>query len=75
MKMPNKVDAHHNLIMIPKAMGNKLAAMNRQYPNAVNLSKWYAQQSMQSNDDVLDWDEVDILVAPPQIKSPQLLEP
>ncbi|GKT40806.1 transcription-associated protein 1 [Colletotrichum spaethianum] len=43
-KMPNKVDARHYLIMILNAIGDKFVAMNRQYPNAVKLSRLYAQQ-------------------------------
>ncbi len=44
-KMPNKTDARHYLIMILNAIGDKFAAMNRQYPNAVKLSKLYAAQA------------------------------
>lgn len=44
-KLPNKVDARHYLIMILNAIGDKFAAMNRQYPNAVKLSKQYHQQA------------------------------
>jgi transformation/transcription domain-associated protein len=71
-KMENKADARHYLIMILNAIGDKFAAMNRQYPNAVKLSKLYAQQSVESPDNYLadkehapDWDEIDIFTAMP----------
>ncbi|KUJ06740.1 uncharacterized protein LY89DRAFT_790380 [Mollisia scopiformis] len=72
-KMPNKVDARHYLIMILNAIGDKFAAMNRQYPNAVKLSKLYAQQSIDASPDNYladkehppDWDEIDIFNAMP----------
>ena len=72
-KMPNKVDARHYLIMILNAIGDKFAAMNRQYPNAVKLSKLYAQQSIDASPDnyladkdhLPDWDEIDIFTAMP----------
>ncbi|CAI4210370.1 unnamed protein product [Parascedosporium putredinis] len=38
-KMPNKVDARHYLMKILNSIADKFAAMNRQYPNAVKLSK------------------------------------
>ncbi|CZR69557.1 related to the component Tra1 of the SAGA complex [Phialocephala subalpina] len=72
-KMPNKADARHYLIMILNAIGDKFAAMNRQYPNAVKLSKLYAQQSIDASPDNYladrehppDWDEIDIFNAMP----------
>ena len=72
-KMPNKVDARHYLLMILNAIGDKFAAMNRQYPNAVKLSKAYHQQTspgasdtyLADKDKVLDWDETDIFNAMP----------
>ncbi|KAH8591080.1 hypothetical protein B0O99DRAFT_551034 [Bisporella sp. PMI_857] len=72
-KMPNKIDARHYLIMILNAIGDKFAAMNRQYPNAVKLSKLYAQQSIDATpenyladkDNLPDWDEIDIFTAMP----------
>lgn len=72
-KMPNKADARHYLIMILNAIGDKFAAMNRQYPNAVKLSKLYAQQSIDASpdnyladkDNPPDWDEIDIFTAMP----------
>jgi transformation/transcription domain-associated protein len=72
-KMPNKADARHYLIMILNAIGDKFAAMNRQYPNAVKTSKLYAQQSIDASPDNYladkehppDWDEIDIFTAMP----------
>ncbi|KAH8177248.1 FAT domain-containing protein [Sarocladium implicatum] len=72
-KMPNKVDARHYLIMILNAIGDKFAAMNRQYPNAVKLSKLYHQQAQDATPDTYladkeplpDWDETDIFNAVP----------
>lgn len=72
-RMPSKTDARYYLIMILNAIGDKFAAMNRQYPNAVKLSKIYAQQSIDATadnyladkDDPPDWDEIDIFTAMP----------
>lgn len=72
-KMPNKVDARHYLLLILNAIGDKFAAMNRQYPNAVKLSKLYAQQAadqvvetyLADEDNCPDWDETDIFTAMP----------
>lgn len=72
-KMENKVDARHYLIMILNAIGDKFAAMNRQYANAVKLSKSYAKQTKEQAQDTYladksqppDWDEVDIFSAMP----------
>jgi len=72
-KMPNKADARHYLIMILNAIGDKFAAMNRQYPNAVKLSKLYAQQTIDATPDNYladkdhppEWDEIDIFTAMP----------
>ncbi|KAH6637038.1 hypothetical protein F5144DRAFT_531101 [Chaetomium tenue] len=72
-RMPNKVDARHYLIMILNAIGDKFAAMNRQYPNAVKLSKQYAQQAAENAPETYlsdkecppEWDEVDIFNAMP----------
>ena len=72
-RMPNKVDARHYLIMILNAIGDKFAAMNRQYPNAVKLSKQYAQQALDNTPETYlpdkehppEWDEVDIFNAMP----------
>ncbi|KAK4137532.1 hypothetical protein BT67DRAFT_372977 [Trichocladium antarcticum] len=72
-RMPNKVDARHYLVMILNAIGDKFAAMNRQYPNAVRLSKLYAQQAAENAPETYladrehppEWDEVDIFNAMP----------
>ncbi|KAK3900673.1 hypothetical protein C8A05DRAFT_17041 [Staphylotrichum tortipilum] len=73
-RMPNKVDARHYLIMILNAIADKFAAMNRQYPNAVKLSKLYASQGAENapaetylpdKDHPPEWDEVDIFNAMP----------
>lgn len=71
--LPDKKDARHFLIMILSAIGDKFAAMNRQYENAVKLSKLYDQQSIDASpeDHLADmnsppeWDEVDIFTATP----------
>ncbi|KAI1500909.1 FAT domain-containing protein [Biscogniauxia marginata] len=72
-KMQNKVDARHYLLMILNAIGDKFAAMNRQYPNAVKLSALYAQQARDQFTDTYladkehrpEWDETDIFTAMP----------
>jgi len=72
-KMESKTDARHYLIMILNAIGDKFAAMNRQYSNAVKLSKLYAQQStdvvsenyLADKESTPDWDEIDIFSAMP----------
>lgn len=72
-KMPNKVDARHYLLMILNAIGDKFAAMNKQYPNAVKLSKLYAQQAADQVQETYladkehrpEWDETDIFTAMP----------
>ncbi|ODA79755.1 hypothetical protein RJ55_05349 [Drechmeria coniospora] len=79
-KLPNKVDARHYLIMILNAIGDKFAAMNRQYPNAVKLSKQYRQQAdagtpetyLADRENCPDWDETDIFSAVPiKISNPR----
>ncbi|KAK3684811.1 hypothetical protein B0T22DRAFT_491846 [Podospora appendiculata] len=72
-RLPNKVDARHYLIMILNAIGDKFAAMNRQYSNAVKLSHQYALQAAQNTQETYladeehrpDWDEIDIFTAMP----------
>ncbi|KAI1075256.1 FAT domain-containing protein [Whalleya microplaca] len=72
-KMQNKVDARHYLLMILNAIGDKFAAMNRQYPNAVKLSKLYEHQAANQIGDTYladkehcpEWDETDIFTAMP----------
>ncbi|KAH7318444.1 histone acetylase complex subunit [Stachybotrys elegans] len=72
-KMENKADARHYLMMILNAIGDKFAAMNRQYKNAVKLSEQYRDQtdkgvtdSYRAEDEgTPDWDETDIFTAVP----------
>ncbi|KAK3378249.1 hypothetical protein B0H63DRAFT_242073 [Podospora didyma] len=72
-RMPNKVDARHYLMMILNAIGDKFAAMNRQYPNAVKLKAMYERQGTESitetyladKDHPPEYDEVDIFTAMP----------
>lgn len=72
-KLPNKVDARYYLIMILNAIADKFAAMNRQYPNAVKLSKLYKEQAqanavetyLADKDQPPNWDETDIFSAVP----------
>ena len=73
-QLPDKKDARHFLIMILSAIGDKFAAMNRQYNNAVKLTAQYEQQQNidATPEDHLadintppDWDEVDIFTATP----------
>ncbi|KAI1129443.1 FAT domain-containing protein [Nemania abortiva] len=71
-KLPNKVDARHYLLMILNAIGDKFAAMNKQYPNAVKLSKQYGSQAADPTPETYladgerpEWDEIDIFTAMP----------
>ncbi|KAI0167042.1 hypothetical protein GGR52DRAFT_581740 [Hypoxylon sp. FL1284] len=72
-KMQNKVDARHYLLMILNAIGDKFAAMNRQYPNAVKLSRPNEQQAVDQVPETYladkehhpQWDETDIFTAMP----------
>ena len=72
-KLENKEDARYFLIMILDAIGDKFAAMNHQYNNAVKLSKQYGDKTketqqetyMDDKDQVPDWDDVDIFNATP----------
>ena len=72
-KLESKEDGRHFLIMILNAIGDKFAAMNRQYHNAIKMSNQYANQSMEANaEDFMpdkcqppDWDKVDIFNATP----------
>merc|ERR1712000_782999 len=59
--------------MILNAIGDKFAAMNREYPNACKLSKVYHQQAETGTPETYlpdkemppDWDEIDIFNAMP----------
>ncbi|RYN82430.1 Transcription-associated protein 1 [Alternaria tenuissima] len=72
-KLEPKEDARYFLIMILNAIGDKFAAMNRQYHNAVKLSAQYSQPSIDAVDEnhmavqenPPDWDEIDISNATP----------
>ncbi|KAK3373790.1 hypothetical protein B0T24DRAFT_553397 [Lasiosphaeria ovina] len=72
-RMLNKVDARHYLIMILNAIGDKFAAMNRQYPNAVKLKALYEKQAIENSPETYladkdhppEWDEIDIFTAMP----------
>ena len=73
-KLENKEDARYFLIMILDAIGDKFAAMNYQYDNAVKLSNQYSSKAssstqneeyMDNKDTIPDWDEVDIFSATP----------
>ena len=79
-KLPNQVDARHYLMMVLNAIGDKFASMNRQYPNAVKLSKLYREQAEAGTPDTYladketspDWDETDIFSAVPiKISNPR----
>ena len=72
-KLDEKEDARHFLIMILDAIGDKFAAMNYQYSNAVKLSRLDADKGKETQpepylddkDQIPDWDEVDIFNATP----------
>ncbi|KAI9727221.1 MAG: hypothetical protein M1834_008481 [Cirrosporium novae-zelandiae] len=72
-KSDNKEDGRHFLVMILDAIGDKFAAMNRQYPNAVKLTKLNAQNPGDDGPDIFlaedescpEWDEIDIFNATP----------
>ena len=71
--LENKDEGRHFLIMILNAIADKFASMNLEYPNAVKLSKQYANQGtgLVSEDHLADpntppdWDETDIFTATP----------
>ncbi|EXJ60873.1 transformation/transcription domain-associated protein [Cladophialophora yegresii CBS 114405] len=72
-KLENKEEARYFLIMILDAIGDKFAAMNYQYENALKLSKQYGEKPneqqtetyMDEKDQRPDWDKVDIFSATP----------
>jgi transformation/transcription domain-associated protein len=72
-KLENKDDARYFLIMILDAIGDKFAAMNHQYKNAVKLSRQYEEQALSGSSESYladkesqpDWDEIDIFTAAP----------
>ncbi|KAK8187026.1 hypothetical protein IWZ00DRAFT_456806 [Phyllosticta capitalensis] len=72
-KLEPKEEARYYLIMILNAIGDKFAAMNRQYDNAVKLSKKCSPPVIEASpenflaekDNPPDWDEIDIFAAAP----------
>ncbi|KAK7720750.1 transcription-associated protein 1 [Botryosphaeria dothidea] len=72
-KLEPKQEARYYLVMILNAIGDKFAAMNRQFDNAVKLSKQYSTPSIEATpenylaekDSPPDWDEIDIFNATP----------
>ncbi|KAI9886978.1 MAG: hypothetical protein M1823_001194 [Watsoniomyces obsoletus] len=73
-RLPNKQDARYFLLMILNAIGDKFAAMNRQYANAVKVSESVDHASggdssfnghPDEQDKTPDWDEIDIFHAAP----------
>ncbi|KAK3200882.1 hypothetical protein GRF29_213g235076 [Pseudopithomyces chartarum] len=72
-KLEPKEDARYFLIMILNAIGDKFAAMNRQYHNAVKVSAAYSTPSIDAleenhlavQEQIPDWDEIDIFNATP----------
>lgn len=71
-KLPDKQDARYFLIMILDAIGDKCAAMNYQFDNAVKVSRKVKEQGSSLSENFLadkdnppDWDEVDIFSAAP----------
>ena len=72
-KLEPKEEARHFLIMILNAIGDKFAAMNRQYDNARKVSaknstpsiEIEAENYLAEKDKKPDWDEIDIFTAAP----------
>ncbi|KAI9798642.1 MAG: hypothetical protein M1833_004631 [Piccolia ochrophora] len=72
-KLQDKKDARHFLLMILDAIGDKFATMNRQYHNAVKLTRQYEDQNIDATPENYladkesppDWDEIDIFSATP----------
>ncbi|KAK7561566.1 hypothetical protein IWX47DRAFT_824151 [Phyllosticta citricarpa] len=72
-RLEPKEEARYYLIMILNAIGDKFAAMNRQYNNAVKISKTSSPPTIEASpenflpekDNPPDWDEIDIFSASP----------
>ncbi|KAL2863263.1 histone acetyltransferase TRA1 [Aspergillus lucknowensis] len=73
-KLEDKQEARYFLLMILDAIGDKLAAMNYQFPNIVKLHKIYQtskkeepspERYLADKDHPPDWDEIDIFSASP----------
>ena len=71
--MENKKDGRHFLIMILRAIADKFALMNKEYPNAKKLSKLHEEngpgtvheEHLADPSQAPDWDETDIFFATP----------
>lgn len=73
--LEDKAEARYFLIMILDAIGDKFAAMNHQFNNAVKVSKAYkeskkdlepaAEHYLARKDQPPEWDEIDIFTASP----------
>ncbi|KAJ9213961.1 hypothetical protein DTO166G4_4406 [Paecilomyces variotii] len=78
-KLEDKQDARYFLIMILDAIGDKFAAMNHQYDNAVKVSRANkkgtetpSESFLANKDSPPDWDEIDIFSAAPiKISNPR----
>ncbi|KAL3477677.1 hypothetical protein BJX99DRAFT_257277 [Aspergillus californicus] len=73
-RLEDKQEARYFLLMILDAIGDKLAAMNYQFPNIVKLHRAYqankkeepvAEKYLAEKDHPPDWDEIDIFSASP----------
>lgn len=72
-KVEDKQDARYFLTLVLNAIGEKFAAMNRQYHNAVKASAQYAETTMEAGAENYladvnqrpEWDEIDIFNAAP----------
>jgi transformation/transcription domain-associated protein len=71
-KLEDKQDARYFLIMILDAIGDKFAAMNYQFENAVKTSRAFKKRTDSTPESYLvdrdsppDWDEIDIFSAVP----------
>ncbi|MCP6658007.1 hypothetical protein NL521_29160, partial [Klebsiella pneumoniae] len=73
-KIENKQDARHYMMLVLNGIADKFAAMNRQYPNAVKLSKQthpnagidaVPENYLADKDSPPDWDEIDIFSTTP----------
>ncbi|KAI4155573.1 MAG: hypothetical protein LQ340_000907 [Diploschistes diacapsis] len=71
--MENRKDGRHFLIMILRAIADKFALMNKEYPNAVKLSRIQEEtgsgiireEHLADSSKPPDWDETDIFFATP----------
>lgn len=71
--LENKADGRHFLIMILSSIADKFASLNREYSNALKLTKRsdqhetdiFVEKPVASMEEVPDWDETDIFTATP----------